>query len=117
MAVGKLEKRKSISGSVTAASGSNVNEWTIRQYGNVVFVKFYVNKSSGTYPAGTETLVATLTGVDRPVQAIRLLCGCGAAAYAANESCYAFIGTDGTIRINPSVASAVVTFCFTYIVD
>ena len=115
MAVDKLKRNSVIKGTITAASGYTVNEGLCRQIGNLVWVKFYIQKSSGTIPAsGSTTTVATISGVGLPGQLIRFSAGCGSAAYEANKACYALLGAGGAIEVLPSVASAVVVINLCY---
>lgn len=115
MAVDKLKRNSVIKGTITAASGFKIYENLCRQIGNLVWVKCYIEKNSGTIPnTGAATHIATISGVDLPSQNTRFTAGCGSAAYEANKSCYAITGSNGKIEVLPSVASAAVVINLCY---
>lgn len=97
-------------------SGTNANEIQIKQIGPLVMVKGYFQKSSGTFPTGSNFNIATFDGVDYPKSNIRTVCGAGQYAYSATDSGYMNIGTNGTITVQLATARQCITFCVVYIV-
>lgn len=117
MATGTIKSNVITKGTITAVSGFSVNEAKCVQIGNVVWIKCYIQKSSGTISAsGSTTHVATISGVDLPSQNLRFIAGCGSAAYEANKACYAIAALNGKIEVLPSTASPVVIINLTYLV-
>lgn len=104
-------------GIITPVSGYSVQEYHIWQFGHVVWVKCFIQKSSGTIPnSGGTTHIATLSGVDLPDQNCRFTCGCGPLAYQASNACYGIIGPTGKLEVWPSVAASTIVLNFMYMV-
>lgn len=116
MAVSKLEKQKTITGTFTASTGTgNV---LVKQNGKVVSVNGYVSGASLT---GWQTVtLGRISGVSLPPSTIRTIGGVAAQAYQHPED-VAYIGvnnTNGDITVlSNQSGSKAVYFNLTYIVD
>lgn len=105
-------------GTATPASGVTLSETRVVRRGNTVEVKFYA--TCATAPAvGTETLLATISGVTLPLSTIRWLAGQGVHGYDAYSPAYAILqSSDGKIYVRGSQGSRpVFTIDVTYTVD
>lgn len=102
-------------GSVTVPSGAT-NNLQVRQSGRVVTINGYVN--SVTLTANTSTLIATISGVSRPSEVVRTVCGVAAAAYNhPADVAYASVQSDGQIMVVSTInGSRAVYLSVSYIV-
>ena len=103
-------------GTIHPASGTNVLEPQVKQVGNLVMIKGYFQKASGTYTTGSNFNIATFDGVDFPKSNMRTVCGAGQYAYSATDSGYINISTNGVITVQIATARQCITFCVVYMV-
>lgn len=106
-----LSENGVITGTLTPQGAVTLNEVHAEQYKHLCEVNFY---ATGTFTANTATLIATLSGMAKPVSNVRMTAGCGASASTANASCYLVMDTDGNISINPSANCSAVVVNITY---
>ena len=106
-----LSENGIITGTLTPQSGVTLNEVHTEQYKHLCEVNFY---ATGTFSANTAAVIATLSGMERPVSNVRMTASCGASASTANASCYLVMDPGGNISINPSTNCNTVVVNITY---
>lgn len=88
-------------GTFTPASGITLNEVSVKQQGNVVNIRAWVE--SATAISG-DTVIGTVNGVDIPTGGVRGICSTGVHGYDANVCAYCHLyASNSTFHLLPAV--------------
>lgn len=101
-------------GTLTGKTGYTAYEFAVRKCGNIVHVKGYITKDSGSFGT-SQIVIADVTGVALPAQATRFTCATGTYAYTANKCAYGIVDSSGNIHIlasNGTDSTAVLNFWY-----
>lgn len=99
------------SGTITVPSGITKVESALRKVGKIVYFRLSITGATAT----GIVQIATIPSGFWPSDNIRTKAVLGVQLYDAQDSCYAIIGTDGTVTVSKTSANGAVSITETYI--